>query len=40
MKFCWSGDQEYMMGTRATVLRVRMYTVCVVKLGKRLSIVH
>lgn len=40
MKFCWSGDQEYMIGTRATVFRVRMNKVWVLKVGKLLSTVH
>ena len=40
MKFCWRGDHEYMMGTKATVFRDLINMCWLANPGKMLSMVH
>lgn len=40
MKFCWSGDQEYITGTEATAFKVLRGMTCLENSAKPLSTVH
>lgn len=40
IKFCWSGDQEYITGTEATAFRVLRGMTCLENSAKPLSTVH